>query len=152
MSEPQPATPPEVIFNIERIYIKDSSFESPNAPQVFLEKTAPDVSVQLAIEHKVIDPDPTLFECALSITVTATQAGKTVFLAEAKQAGLFRIQGLPEAERVKFLEIGCPTILLPFVREALNGLIERGGFPQLLINPINFEVLYQQKHENATAH
>lgn len=139
---------PEITFNLERIYVKDLSFESPSVPQAFLEKTAPEVAVQLAIEHAVVNQAEDLYEAVLQVTVTATQVGKTVFLAEAKQAGLFRVQGVPAAEMEKVLEITCPSILLPFAREVINGLIERGGFPQLLINPINFEALYQQKHED----
>lgn len=143
----------EILFNLERIYIKDLSFESPAAPQAFLEKTAPEVSVQLGIEHATVAQSDGLHEVVLQVTVTATQGGKTVFLAESKQAGLFRIQGVPAAEMEKVLEITCPGILLPFVREVINGLVERGGFPQLLINPINFEALFQQKHEDVqTAH
>ncbi|HET9122219.1 MAG TPA: protein-export chaperone SecB [Acidiferrobacteraceae bacterium] len=147
MSSVAPET--EILFNLERIYVKDLSFESPAAPQAFLEKTAPEVSVQLGIEHSTVAPGEGLHEVVLQVTVTATQGSKTIFLAESKQAGLFRIQGVPEGEMEKVLEITCPSILLPFVREVINGLVERGGFPQLLINPINFEALYQQKHEDA---
>ncbi|MHB1942013.1 MAG: protein-export chaperone SecB [Acidiferrobacteraceae bacterium] len=138
----------EVIFNLERIYVKDVSFEAPNTPHSFLEKTAPEVSIQMGIEHSQVSEPEYLFEAALSITVTAALQGKTVFLAEAKQAGLFRIRGVPAEEMPKVLEITCPSILLPFVRETINNLVERGGFPQLLINPINFEALHQQKHEH----
>lgn len=142
-----PAAEPEILFNLERIYVKDLSFEAPTTPQAFLEKSAPEVAIQLGIEHSQVSQGDGLFEVILSITVTATLAGKTVFLAEAKQAGLFRIQGVPTEELAKVLEITCPSILLPFAREVINGLVEKGGFPQLLINPINFEALYQQKHE-----
>ncbi|MHB1950748.1 MAG: protein-export chaperone SecB [Acidiferrobacteraceae bacterium] len=143
-----PNAEPQIVFNLERIYVKDVSFEAPGTPQAFLERTPPDVSIQMGIEHTQVSVPENLFEAALSITVTAVLQGKTMFLAEAKQAGLFRIQGVPDDELVKVLEITCPSILLPFVRETINALVEKGGFPQLLINPINFEALHQQKHES----
>lgn len=135
----------EAVFNLEKIYVKDVSYEAPNAPQVFLEKQAPEVGIQLGVEHTTLNAENGLHEVALSITATAKLKDKTVFLIEVKQAGIFRLQGLPEEDQVKVLEITCPNILLPFVREAINDLAGKGGFPQLLINPINFEALHQQK-------
>lgn len=142
-------------FNLEKIYIKDSSFEVPNAPQVFLDAASPEVGVQLGISHSRLNPGPALiresdhdlYEVVLAVTVTAKSADKTVFLAEVHQAGLFRLAGMPEAELPKVLEIACPNVLLPFARQVVSGLIESGGFPQLLINPINFEALYLQKQQ-----
>ena len=142
-------------FNLEKIYIKDSSFEVPDAPQVFLDATSPEVGVQLGINHRQINAAQGLYEVVLVVTVTAKHADKTVFLAEAHQAGLFRITGMPEPELPKILEIACPNVLLPFVRQAVNDLVESGGFPQLLLNPINFETLYLQKQSavpQAVAH
>ena len=133
------------LFALEKIYLKDVSYEAPNVPQVFMEKGVPDVNVQLAIEPALLNADEGLFEVVLGVTVTAVLAGKTVFLAEAKQGGIFRIQGVPEAELPRALEIGCPTVLLPFAREAINELVVKGGVPQLLVNPVNFEALYEQK-------
>jgi len=140
---------PGITFSLEKIYIKDSSFEVPDAPQVFLDATSPEVGVQLGINHRQIDAGQGLYEVVLTVTVTAKHADKTVFLAEAHQAGLFRITNVPEPELPKVLEIACPNVLLPFVRQAVNNLVESGGFPQLLLNPINFETLYQQKQSAA---
>ena len=134
-------------FNLEKIYIKDSSFEVPNAPQVFLNTTAPEVGVQLGIHHSPIGPGPDLYEVVLAVTITAKSADKTVFLVEVHQAGLFRITGMPAPELPKVLEIACPNVLLPFARQVVSSLIESGGFPQLLVNPINFEALYLQKQQ-----
>ena len=134
-------------FNLEKIYIKDSSFEVPNAPQVFLNSSAPEVGVQLGIHHSPIAPGPDLYEVVLAVTITAKSADKTVFLVEVHQAGLFRIAGVPAPELPKVLEIACPNVLLPFARQVVNSLVESGGFPQLLINPINFETLYLQKQQ-----
>jgi preprotein translocase subunit SecB len=141
----------QVVFHLEKIYIKDVSYEAPNVPHTFLEKNAPDVGIQLAIEHAALHADEGVYEVVLGLTVTATLQDKTVFLIETKQAGIFRVQGLPEAELPKVLEISCPTILLPFARELINDLACKGGFPQLLINPINFEALHLQKHAGQPA-
>lgn len=142
-------TPNPIVFQLEKIYIKDSSFEAPHAPQVFLEQKSPEVGVQLTIGHSPLDAGQGLYEVVLAVTVNARQEDRSVFLAEAHQAGLFRIQGLVEDELAKALEIGCTNVLLPFVRQELSRMIESGGFPQLLINPINFEALYLQKHSAA---
>lgn len=140
---------PGLVFNLEKIYIKDSSFEVPGAPQVFLDATNPEVGVQLGISHRQLDAEKGLYEVVLAVTVTAKHADKTVFLAEAHQAGLFHITGMPGPELPKVLEIACPNVLLPFVRQAVNNLIESGGFPQLLLSPINFEALFLQKQSAA---
>ena len=145
----EPSAQPGFVFNLEKIYIKDSSFEVPGAPQVFLDTTQPEVGVQLGISHSQLNAEQGLYEVVLAVTVTAKHTDKTVFLAEAHQAGLFRISGMPESELPKALEIACPNILLPFVRQVVNSLIESGGFPQLLLSPINFEALYLQKQSAA---
>ncbi len=144
----------EAVFNLEKIYVKDVSYEAPNVPQVFLEKQAPEVGIQLGLEHTALNTENGVHEAVLSITATAKLKDKTVFLIEVKQAGIFRLQGLPAEDEMKVLEITCPNILLPFARETINDLAGKGGFPQLLINPINFEALYQQKQaaEEQSAH
>jgi preprotein translocase subunit SecB len=150
MSDQTP-TQSSLLFGLEKLYVKDSSFEAPNAPHAFLMNQAPEISVQLGISHSAIDAAQGLYESVLSITVTARSGDKNVFLAEVHQAGLFRIQGLPESELPKALEIACPNVTLPFARQTVNTLIEAGGFPQLLINPINFEALFLQKQQAAAA-
>ena len=149
----EPSNTPQVLFQLETLYIKDSSYESPGAPQVFFENQAPEIGVQINISHSTVNAEHGLHEAVLAVTVNAKTGDKNVFLAEVHQAGLFRIQGLPEGELPKALEIAAPNILLPFVRQTVNALIEDGGFPQLLINPINFEALYLQKQQaTAPAH
>lgn len=140
---------PGVVFSLEKIYVKDLSYEAPNTPHMFLEKTAPEVNVQIGIEHRPLNKEDGIFEAVLAVTATATLQDKTVFLSEVKQAGIFRLQGIPEEELVKVLEISCPNILLPFAREAINETVTKGGFPQLLVNPINFEALFLQKQQAA---
>lgn len=142
MAQEQEQTP---TLNIEKVYVKDVSYEAPNAPQIFLEQRAPEVSVQLNISHNVVSQKDNLYEVVLAVTVTTQFQNKNVFLVEVQQGGLFRITGIPDADMPMVLEIGCPNILLPFAREVVNDLVGKGGFPQLLINPVNFESLYQQK-------
>lgn len=132
-------------FGLERIYIKDISYESPAAPQVFLQQAAPQLDIHLGVQHAAIRPGDGLYEVILTVSVAAKQADKAVFLIEIQQAGLFRVSGINGEALVRALEIGGAYILLPFVREAINDLAGKGGFPQLLINPINFEALYEQK-------
>lgn len=134
-----------VQFNLERIYIKDISYESPAAPQVFLQQSAPQLDMQLGVHHAPVPPGDGLHEVVLTVTVSANHAGKSVFLIEIQQAGLFRIVGISGEPLERALEISGAYILLPFAREAINDLVGKGGFPQLLISPINFEALYEQK-------
>lgn len=149
MTEPQQEQAPSL--NIEKVYLKDISYEAPNTPQVFLEQRVPEVGVQLNIAHSALDPKAGLYEVVLSVTTTAKFDDKNVFLVEVQQAGLFRVVGIPAKDLPMVLEIGCPNILLPFAREAINDLVGKGGFPQLLINPVNFDSLFQQKQTAATA-
>ena len=138
-----------VQFNLERIYTKDISYESPAVPQVFLEQAAPQLDMQLGVHHAAIQSSDGLFEVVLTVSVSAKHAGKSIFLVEVQQAGLFRIVGIAGKSLERALEISGAYILLPFAREAINDLVGKGGFPQLLINPINFETLYEQKQAAA---
>lgn len=135
----------DVEFSLEKIYLKDVSFESPAAPVIFTAQLAPQLNIQLGIEHQQFNPDKNLFEVVLEITATAMHDDKTLFLAELHQAGIFKIGGIDGDALERTLEITCAYALLPFAREALNDLVSKGGFPQFLLNPINFEALYQQK-------
>ncbi|MDH5425001.1 MAG: protein-export chaperone SecB [Gammaproteobacteria bacterium] len=137
-------------FSIQKVYVKDVSFESPNAPAVFSEaEWAPEINVQLNTEsHGLAD---NVFEVTLKITVTATQATKTAFLVELHQAGIFTIEGFDEEEKGGMLGSYCPNVLFPFAREAINDLVGKGGFPQLLLAPINFDALYAQHLEKKQA-
>lgn len=133
----------EISFNLKKVYIKDISFESPMSPQIFLNEQAPEVDVQMNITHSALE-EANLYEVVLTITVTAKGGDSTFFLCEVQQAGLFEVTGAND-EMPMVLEIACPNILLPFIREAIADLVGKGGFPQLLINPINFEALFHQK-------
>jgi preprotein translocase subunit SecB len=130
-------------FKIEKVYVKDLSLENPGAPQSFTIQTAPSVEVSLRSRGEQIEE--ILFECVLTITVTAKSGDKTLFLVEAAQAGVFRIEGVPLSDMQPILGIHCPNVLFPFVRETIADSIMRAGFPAVHLDPINFEILYQQQ-------
>jgi preprotein translocase subunit SecB len=133
----------QATFQIEKIYVKDLSLEIPNAPQVFTEQVQPQLEVQInTTSGKFSDP---YYEVTVTATVTAKTGGKTLFLAEAVQAGIFQLRNVPEDELGPLLGIGCPTILFPYLRETISDLVIRGGFPPVLLAPISFEALYVQR-------
>ncbi len=144
MADPQPQNAPT--FAIEKIYVKDLSLENPGAPQSFLNTVAPNVEVGLRTRGEQVDEN--VFECVLTITVTAKAGDTTLFLVEAAQAGLFRIQGVPMADMQPIMGIHCPNVLFPYVRETIADAISRAGFPPVHLDPINFELLYQQQLAN----
>ena len=132
-------------FDIRKIYIKDASLECPNSPEIFLKDLAkPEISIDASIGTKKLEQDG-YYEVVLAMTVTSKMAQETAFLVEIQQAGVFHIDGIPEKDLPLALEIACPTVLLPFAREAISDLVGKAGFPQLLLSPINFEGLFQQK-------
>jgi len=140
------AETPAQKFEIQKVYIKDLSFETPNSPKIFTEKWSPKTDVHIQTENAKLDDN--IHEVAIIVTVTATQDEKTAFLVEVKQAGIFFIDNFPEEQQKQLLGSYCPNILFPFARETVSELVTKGGFPQLLLNPVNFDALYQQ-HLNA---
>jgi preprotein translocase subunit SecB len=130
-------------LKIEKIYIKDLSLENPGAPQSFATQQSPQVEVSLRSRGEQIEES--VFECVLTITVTAKTGDKTLFLVEAAQAGVFRIEGVPLSDIQPILGIHCPSVLFPYVRETIADAIIRAGFPPVHLDPINFEILYQQQ-------
>ena len=130
-------------FSIDKIYLKDLSLESPGAPQSFLNQEQPQVEVGLRTRGEQIQPD--VYECVLTVTLTAKIADKTLFLVEASQAGLFTIRGVPPEHLQQVIAINCPTVLFPYVRETLADAVTRAGFPPIHLSPINFDMLYQQQ-------
>lgn len=151
MSEqPQPQADDQPLFGIEKIYLKDLSLELPNAPQVFFEREAPQVEVNI---HNQAAPltQPGLFEVVLTVTVTAKIQDKTVFLVEAAQAGIFQIRNIPEADLQAVLGTLCPNTLLPYAREAVSSTVLRAGFPPVTLQHMNFEAIYQQRIQQTQA-
>jgi len=132
-----------VQMSIEKIYVKDLSLENPGAPQSFALRESPQVEVGLRTRAEQVEPD--VYECVLTITVTARVADKTVFLVEVSQAGLFGIRGIAAADAQPILAVHCPTVLFPYARESVADATTRAGFPPVQLAPINFEMLYQQQ-------
>ena len=140
-------------FSIEKLYVKDLSVEVPNAPDIFLESDGPEVSIQLQTAARTLGSDA--YEVTLTVTVTAKTGDKTVFLVEVGQAGIFRIQNVPEENIEPLLAIASPNILFPYVRDVVSDSVTRAGFAPVLLQPVNFEAMYasrlQQQHEAETA-
>lgn len=142
------AAPPQ--FAIVKLYLKDVSFESPLAPEVFTRNNLqPAIEVQMHVETKAVAAEQGFYEVVLAVTVTAKSENQTLFLAEVQEAGVFHLSGLSADDLPKALEIACPNVLLPYAREAVSDLIGKGGFPPLMLQPMNFETLYQRKRETA---
>ena len=140
MSEEQQA---QATFQIEKIYVKDMSLELPNAPQVFAQSVQPQVEVQISSEAGQFGDG--VYEVSVSATVTARAGERTLFLAEAVQAGIFSVRGVGDEEMQPLLAIGCPNILFPYLRETISDMITRGGFPPVLLQPVSFEAIYMQR-------
>jgi preprotein translocase subunit SecB len=131
------------IFALQKIYTKDISFETPNSPQIFQEQWKPTVNLDIGNTAKALGKDH--YEVVLAVTITVKFEEKSVYLIEVHQAGIFQISGFDEEAIGRMVATHCPNILFPFAREAVSDLVVRGGFPQLLLAPINFEALYMQK-------
>jgi len=136
--EPQPPS-----FSIERIYTKDLSLENPGAPQSLQLTEQPQVEIGMRTRGEQIAPD--VYEYVLTLTVTATIAGKTIFLVETSQAGIFAIRGIPPEQLQPVMAINCPNVLFPYARETIANATMRAGFPPIHLAPINFEMLYQEQ-------
>lgn len=132
-------------FTIQRIYVKDSSFEAPHAPEIFREEWKPEVNVDL--QTKTNRLEETIYEVTLHLTVTVKMGEKVAFLVEVHQAGIFTIKGFPQEQLAHALGSLCPNILYPYARETISDIVIRGGFPQLLLAPVNFDALYLQHLE-----
>jgi preprotein translocase subunit SecB len=138
---------------LQKIYVKDVSFEAPNAPQVFQEMgDSEQPQVQLNLAQKATDLGNDLYEVVLSLTLTCTVGTRTAYLAEVQQAGLFGIAGFEEAEREGIIGSYCPNLLFPYARQMVSHLVLEGGFPPFLLQPINFDALYaeQRRRQSAT--
>ncbi len=139
------------IFNIEKLYVKDLSLEIPNAPAIFLERENPQIDLQLHTQAAALEDG--VFDVTVTVTVTAKLAekDKVMFLIEAKQAGIFQIRNIPAEDMDSVLAAACPNILYPYLREVVSDVAVRGGFAPVLLNPVNFDVLYQQQKQQAQA-
>jgi preprotein translocase subunit SecB len=130
-------------LSLQKVYVKDASFEAPGAPQVFQEQGQP--QVQLNLQQQVSAVGENVFEVVLSVTVTCKLGEKTAYLAEVQQAGVFGMAGFDNAGRDAVLATYCPNVLFPYARQIVSDLIQNGGFPPFLLQPINFEGLYAEQ-------
>ncbi len=129
-------------FALQKIYLKDVSFETPNSPAIFTEKWEPSVNIELNTNGRPLAPD--IHEVVLGITITAKVGEKVAYLCEVHQAGVFTVKGFGEQELGPMLGSYCPNVLFPYVREAISDLVNKGGFPQMLLAPVNFEAIYME--------
>ena len=136
-------------FQIQKLYVKDVSFELPNAPAIFNEQGQADVKMSLA--QRVEDHGDNVHEVVLTVTVTATLGEKTAYLAEVAQAGIFLISGFNEQTLHVVINTLCPNTLFPYIRRAISSLVAEGGFPPLTLQPVNFEHLYAQRMQELSA-
>jgi preprotein translocase subunit SecB len=131
------------VFQIQRVYLKESSLEQPNSPAILLEQQQPTVDIQLGVEAQPVADG--IFEVCVTATVQTKIQDKTVFLVEAKQAGIFEIRNLPPEQMGPIMGIACPQIVYPYLRGNVADLIQRGGFPPVHLSEINFQAMYEQQ-------
>ena len=133
---------PQQNFEIHRLYIKDTSFESPNSPGIFQEEWKPEVNIDIQTKSNILEGDA--HEVVLTVTATAKLGEKTAFLVEVQQSGIFALTGFDKDQMGHMLGSFCPNILFPYAREAMSDLTVRGGYPPLYLTPVNFDALYAQ--------
>ncbi|RYF64712.1 MAG: protein-export chaperone SecB, partial [Comamonadaceae bacterium] len=136
-------TPQDPVFQIQRIYLKDLSLEQPNSPAILLDPEQPTVDIQLGVDAQPVADG--IFEITVSATVQTKVQDKTVFLVEAKQAGIFEIRNLPEDQMGPILGIACPQIVYPYLRGNVADVVQRAGFPPVHLAEINFQAMYEQQ-------
>lgn len=137
----------EPTFQIQRIYLKEASLEQPNSPAILLEQEQPSVDIQLGVESNPVADG--VFEISVTATVQTKIKDKTVFLVEAKQAGIFEIRNLPDDQMGPIMGIACPQIVYPYLRGNVADLIQRAGFPPVHLAEINFQAMYEQQQAQA---
>ena len=135
------------VFQIQRIYLKEVSFEQPNSPGILLEQEQPGVEIQLGVQTAPVTEG--MYEVSVTATVHTKIKDKTVFLVEAKQAGIFEIRNMPAEQMGSVLGIACPQIVYPYLRANVADVIQRGGFPPVHLAEINFQSMYQQQQAEA---
>jgi preprotein translocase subunit SecB len=147
MDEQTAPQQPAQQFSLQRIYVKDLSFETPQGVEVFRQQWKPRVNLDMNTRQNRIDDQN--WEVVLTLSVTASQDDKTAFIAEVQQGGIFSVVGVPEPQLRQVLATVCPTILFPYAREAIDSLVTRGSFPPLMLAPVNFDALYLQALKQA---
>ena len=135
------------VFQIQRVYLKEASLEQPNSPAILLEQQQPAVDIQLSVDAQPVSDG--IFEVAVTATVTTKIGEKTVFLVEAKQAGIFEIRNLSQEQMGPIIGIACPQIVYPYLRGNVADIVQRAGFPQVHLAEINFQAMYEQQQAAA---
>lgn len=150
MTDTQTSSPqPETEFMIQRVYVKDLSFETKNTPAVFQQEWKPELSINLQVENTTLEQN--IYEVVLTVTATVKNQNETAFLVEIKQAGIFTISGAQDQQLAHLLGSFCPSLLFPYAREAITSEVVRGSFPQLVLAPINFDAIYMQQLQESQA-
>ena len=137
------------VFQIQRVYLKELSLEQPNSPAILLEQEQPSVDIQLGVEAAPVADG--VFEVSVTATVHTKIKDKTVFLVEAKQAGIFEIRNVPEDQMGQIMGIACPQIVYPYLRGNVADVVQRGGFPPVHLAEINFQSMYEQQQQARAA-
>ncbi|MBP6599593.1 MAG: protein-export chaperone SecB [Giesbergeria sp.] len=140
-----PATSDNPVFQIQRVYLKDMSLEQPNSPGILLEQEQPSVDIQLSVEATPVADG--IFEVAVTATVHTKIQDKTVFLVEAKQAGIFEIRNIPEDQMGPVMGIACPQIVYPYLRSNVADIVNRAGFPPVHLAELNFQSMYEEQQQ-----
>ena len=135
------------MFQIQRIYLKDMSLEQPNSPAIFLDTQQPQVEINIGVGAETVGKDA--YEVVVRATVTTKVGEKTLFLLEAKQAGIFEIRNLPDEQMGPIMGIACPQIVYPYLRGNIADVITRAGFPPVHLSEINFQSMYEQQQAQA---
>lgn len=134
-------------FNVERIYIKDVSFEAPQSPALFLEEWQPDVGLDVQVSNQAVEGGA--HEVVLHLTLTVKKDDQAVIVVDIKQAGIFTVLNFPAEQAKPIIGVHCPTILYPYAQQLCSQLVQQGGYPPLYLAPINFEAMYQQQQAEA---
>ena len=146
MAEPQETSP---VFNIQRMYLKDLSLEQPNSPAILLEQQQPQVDINLGIAAETVGEG--VFEVCVTATVTTKVQDRTLFLIEAKQAGIFEIRNLPNDQMQAILGIACPGMVYPYLRAIVSDVCTRAGFPPVLLSEVNFQAMFEAQQQQLAA-
>ena len=137
------------VFQIQRVYLKDLSLEQPNSPAILLEQDQPSVDIQLGVEATPVAEG--IFEVAVTATVQTKVKDKTVFLVEAKQAGIFEIRNLPQDQLQAIVGIACPGMIYPYLRAIVSDICTRAGFPPVILSEVNFQAMFEAQQAQAAS-
>ena len=140
---------PDPVFQIQRVYLKDVSLEQPNSPAILLNAEQPSVDIQLGVDATPVSDG--VFEVSVTATIHTSIGDKTVFMVEAKQAGIFEIRNMPQEQLSAILGIACPQIVYPYLRGNVADVIQRGGFPPVNLAEINFQAMFEQQQAAAAS-